>query len=60
MAYQDVNIYNLKKTTAAKKMLKIILVASDYNNMGNAKKTVKHIPKLSVSKYLLLFDIRYY
>ena len=41
-------------------MLKIILVASDYNNMGNAKKTVKHIPKLSVSKYLLLFDIRYY
>ena len=28
--------------------------------MGNAKKTVINIPKLSVGQYLLIFDICYY
>ena len=26
--------------------------------MGNAKKTVIHIPKLRVGRYLFLFDVR--
>ena len=61
MVYQDDNIYNLKKKkkkkTAAKGMLNIMLIASIYNNMGNAEKTVKHIPKLKFGRiwYLLLF-----
>ena len=35
-----------------------MLITSNYNNMGNAKKTVIHIPKLRVIQ--LLFDICYY
>ena len=37
-----------------------MLITSNYNNMGDAEKTVIHIPKLRVGQYLLLFDIRYY
>ena len=48
-----------KKTRAAKNA-KNNVNSSSYNNMGNAKKAVKHIPKLRVGKYWLLFDIRYY
>ena len=52
-----------KGTATAKRILKIMLITSNHNNMGNAKKkTVNHIPKpkLRVGQYLLLFDIRYY
>ena len=31
-------------------MLNIMLIASIYNNMGNAEKTVKHIPKLKFGR----------
>ena len=46
-----------KKQTTAKGMLKIMLIASIYNNMGNAEKAVKHIPKIKFGRirYLLLF-----
>ena len=37
-----------------------MLITINYNNMGNAKKTVIHNPKLRIGQYLLLFDIRYY
>ena len=37
-----------------------MLISSNYNDMGNTKKTVIHIPKLRVGQYLLLFDVGYY
>ena len=44
MACQDFNIYMLKKNHQNKKNSNI---ASSCNNMGNARKTVIHIPKLN-------------
>ena len=34
-------------------MPRIMSIANNNNNMGNAKKTVKDIPKLKAGKYLL-------
>ena len=36
------------------------MLTTNQANIGNAKKTVIHIPNLRASQYLFLFDIRYY
>ena len=54
MAYQDAYTYSPKKTTVAKRMLKIKQKYVRY------EKTVIHISKFSVVQYLLLLDISYY
>ena len=37
-----------------------MLIASDYNNMSNMKKTVIHIPKFRVGQHLLLFEFHWF
>ena len=37
-----------------------MLITSNYNDMGNAKKTIIHIPKLGFCQYFILIDVLYY
>ena len=37
-----------------------MLIISNYDKIGNAKKNVTHIPKLRAAQHLFVFDIRYY